>query len=468
VLSTDDVRAASHPAVARLRAGVDALLTVNLAGLSDEDVLAVSRELEVERRRLASVDQAVVAQIDQRCLAFERGCKNTTTLLALMLRVDPSEAKGRVLAAENHADRVGISGEPLPPLFPAVAAAVAAGSISPTHARIVTDAVEALPADVQIARGAEIERSLVDNAQRFQPKDLRLIARRLNETYDQDGRCASDDDRERRRFLDMRQHADGTVSGRFHTDAVTGEALMVVIDAGSKPRPAQDGTADPRAARQRRHDALRDCLMTVLRSGSLPASGGVSTTIVLTMTLDQFTRAGCAGGQTSVATVGMPRGPTGDQADVSAGGRPRGAADDLVHSGHGALIGLEQVGVLLGDARILPVVLDSVRGISAYGSAHRFFTEGQRLAMAARDRGCSFPGCTVPPAWCEAHHVIEAAGGGPTSVNNGTLLCGAHHRDFGRLGYRCMMLGGIPHWIAPDWVDPQRTPHRNTAHDAGD
>jgi hypothetical protein len=95
-----------------------------------------------------------------------------------------------------------------------------------------------------------------------------------------------------------------------------------------------------------------------------------------------------------------------------------------------------------------------VRRIEAYGDTHRIFTANQRLALAARDRGCTFPGCTSGPAWCEAHHVIDYADGGRTSVVNGTLLCPYHHRHFARLGYRCTMINGNPHWIAPAWIDP--------------
>jgi hypothetical protein len=71
----------------------------------------------------------------------------------------------------------------------------------------------------------------------------------------------------------------------------------------------------------------------------------------------------------------------------------------------------------------------------------------------------------VPAAWCEAHHVVGFVLGGPTSVENGTLLCGHHHRMFERLGYHCVMIDGIPHWIPPRWIDREGTPRRNTAHD---
>ena len=241
--------------VAQFRAAVDALYELQMAMVPDAELLELLREVEVQRRRLDGVDHRLVAEVDARGLAFERGCRGTAALLVQVLRVDAGEATARVAAAQELGPRVGVSGEQLGPIFPAVAAALESGSISSVHARIVTETVEALPADVQAERGGQIEGSLVGEAQKFVPRDLRLIARRLRDTYDQDGRCASDEDRARRRFLDLREHADGTVSGSFHTDAVTGQALLAAVGAGSKPQPAADGTPDPRTAGQRRHDA---------------------------------------------------------------------------------------------------------------------------------------------------------------------------------------------------------------------
>jgi len=105
-----------------------------------------------------------------------------------------------------------------------------------------------------------------------------------------------------------------------------------------------------------------------------------------------------------------------------------------VRSGHGAHLSVEQALTLFGDSRIMPVVLGKTRQITEYGSTHRIFTEGQRLAMIARDLGCSFPGCTAPPAWCQAHHITDFAITRRTSVDDGTLLCGLHHREHPRLG----------------------------------
>jgi hypothetical protein len=38
-----------------------------------------------------------------------------------------------------------------------------------------------------------------------------------------------------------------------------------------------------------------------------------------------------------------------------------------------------------------------------------------------------FAGCTAPASWCDVHHVQHWAHGGPTSCENGALLCERHH-----------------------------------------
>jgi hypothetical protein len=51
-----------------------------------------------------------------------------------------------------------------------------------------------------------------------------------------------------------------------------------------------------------------------------------------------------------------------------------------------------------------------------------------RRGVEVRDRHCIFTGCAAPTHWCEVHHVLEwHADDGPTSIENGALLCEAHH-----------------------------------------
>ncbi|WP_460791869.1 HNH endonuclease signature motif containing protein [Nocardioides maradonensis] len=48
--------------------------------------------------------------------------------------------------------------------------------------------------------------------------------------------------------------------------------------------------------------------------------------------------------------------------------------------------------------------------------------------MRLRDKKCRADGCTVPVTWTEAHHLKPWSEGGHTTVGDGILLCGHHHR----------------------------------------
>jgi hypothetical protein len=175
--------------------------------------------------------------------------------------------------------------------------------------------------------------------------------------------------------------------------------LRTFFDATARPKPETDGVNDPRTAGQRRHDAVLDGLKLLARAELLPQAGGVTTTVMLTMSEESF--------------------ETGD-----------GTAT----TGHGVILPAKQVLMWLdGETRIVPVVFDNIKRIVATGTGQRLFTEAQRLAMAARDSGgppanegvaggggCSFPGCDAPPQWTQAHHVIEYAEGGPTCPDWGS------------------------------------------------
>ncbi len=50
-----------------------------------------------------------------------------------------------------------------------------------------------------------------------------------------------------------------------------------------------------------------------------------------------------------------------------------------------------------------------------------------RRALALRDRGCAFPGCTHS-RFLHGHHIRHWLHGGETSVDNLALLCSVHHR----------------------------------------
>ena len=58
----------------------------------------------------------------------------------------------------------------------------------------------------------------------------------------------------------------------------------------------------------------------------------------------------------------------------------------------------------------------------------RLASPAQRLALAFRDRYCTYPGCSRPATWSlHAHHAIPHSEGGPTTLPNMVLLCPQHH-----------------------------------------
>jgi hypothetical protein len=50
-----------------------------------------------------------------------------------------------------------------------------------------------------------------------------------------------------------------------------------------------------------------------------------------------------------------------------------------------------------------------------------------RRAVLARHQHCTYPGCRVPAAFCQIHHYIPRARGGPTSLGNLGPVCQFHH-----------------------------------------
>jgi hypothetical protein len=114
------------------------------------------------------------------------------------------------------------------------------------------------------------------------------------------------------------------------------------------------------------------------------------------------------------------------------------------------------------NAGILPIVLGGGSVVLDLGRTARLFDKTQRVALAARDGGCVFPGCGRPPAWTEAHHVTPWSRGGKTDLANGALLCGFRHRliHAGEWDVR-IAADGIPEVVPPERVDPHRRPIRH-------
>ena len=80
------------------------------------------------------------------------------------------------------------------------------------------------------------------------------------------------------------------------------------------------------------------------------------------------------------------------------------------------------------DANVVRVVTNGASEPLDVGRASRTVSPAQRRALTIRDRGCVFPGCDRPPGWCDGHHIVHWADGGPTDLANLALLCHHHHK----------------------------------------
>lgn len=220
----------------------------------------------------------------------------------------------------------------------------------------------------------------------------------------------------------------GTVAGlaewQLLLDAEAEAILAAALDPLTTPRPHADEHGhtrlDPRTASQRRADALVEILS---RAGQV----------------DDSDIPGCGAGRVQVTT----------SLDALAGKVPGGGFDE-----HGHRLSASAVRRLACDADLVPVVLGGPSEPLDVGRLKRLFTPGQRRAVYLRDRHCSFPGCTVPAAWTQIHHVLHWVFGGATDLLNAAALCQRHHTIVHKYGFTATVTATEVIWHIPEGFHP--------------
>ncbi len=339
-------------------------------------------------------------------------------LAALELRVlaeaDRAGA-GDITAAASAADWVAIETRQTRPVVRAdlklaqalerlevLGAAMGTGAVNPAQARAIVRALDRLPATGEFAVTPEqrvaAERHLVDLAADYDAKALAVLGQRIFEVIAPEiaerfeGKTleAMEAAALRRTTLELHEDDEGTCHGRFRIPALHGQMLRKMLHALTTP------TSDPgqRLPGPVEHGIAFCDLLERIPAKSLPKAGGCSATVVVTMTLDQLL--------TALGAAGLDTGGHGS--------RPAEARR------------------LACTAGIIPVVLGGRSQVLDVGRRRRFHTEAQRIAMSIRDHGCTTQDCDRPPGLCHAHHDIPWSRGGPTTLTNGRLLCGHHHR----------------------------------------
>jgi hypothetical protein len=288
-----------------------------------------------------------------------------------------------------------------------VAAGVAEGSVNLAQARVIVAALEDLPTGEVGAEGlARAEEALVGYAATYAPRELRRLGRRILEVAapesceQAEGRAL---EREERRAaavtsLSLRRCGDGTtrIHGRL-ADAVA-DRLRTYLDAYTSPRHRaavhheHEDPEEPLTPRKRLGQAF-GAFLEAADPKRMPAHGGDATTVLVTIDYETL--------RSDLAGVGL------------VGEEPISAA---------------QARRLACTAGIIPVVLGARSEVLDLGRSQRLFSPAQHKALAVRDKTCRAEGCTIPAAWCEAHHAKTPwALGGLTNIADGALLCSWHH-----------------------------------------
>ncbi|CAN5540791.1 hypothetical protein BH23ACT6_BH23ACT6_13750 [soil metagenome] len=185
-------------------------------------------------------------------------------------------------------------------------------------------------------------------------------------------------------------HADAEGMNRCGSDNASD--VENLAQAGNVEAGNVEAGKDARTATQRRYDAV----MTVLRRG---VAGGKQTpttpkaAVQVTISWDVLLAELTGTGTTTTGEVLSP----------------------------------ETVRKMACDADLIPIVLGTDNEILNMGRTKRLVTPGQRRVLGHRDQHCSFPGCSTPAPWCDAHHVIHWCRGGLSDIPNYVLLCGRHH-----------------------------------------
>ena len=111
-------------------------------------------------------------------------------------------------------------------------------------------------------------------------------------------------------------------------------------------------------------------------------------------------------------------------------------------TGGGGLLPMSEVIRQASKAHHYLAVFDKHTAEPLYlGRAKRLASTAQRIMLYAKERGCTFPGCTAPAYHSQVHHAVaDWVDGGQTNITDETLACGTDNRRVKRGGWRTRKL----------------------------
>jgi hypothetical protein len=354
-------------------------------------------ELSVLSSRLEGLRLQVIAASDD--VAEQDGCRNVSSWLGPRTRTDygPNGASER------------LSGD-LEEKWRRVGAGLRDGRVNLAQSKVIVRALNNLGDDIPPLVLGKAEAHLVEQAELFSPKQLRVLGDKILEVvapdlYEDEERKKLEKSEQRaaaQTKLSMTDRGDGTVDLKARIPESDAARLKRYLEAFTSPRhdantPGGGRNIDPATGQKLPHDrVLGNAFRAFLESVDpmrMPIQGGDATKVIVTIPWTDL-------------KAGVGVGMLGDGTRITAG----------------------EVRRLACNAGILPAVLGGKSEVLDLGRMRRLYNGKQRQAMAIENPECRAEGCTIPAAWCEGHHFSQSwVDGGKTDLKDGKLLCPWHH-----------------------------------------
>ena len=393
-----------------LRSAVDALAAVPreldpVRALDDADLLDLTR-LAADEVRLAQLHVSLLAGEIARRSAPELGHSGLATRTGHrtadeLVRV----TTGTRVADARVAVRVGTAvGAETPG---AVGTAVLDGRVSVAIADAITTGLGVADGLVSASTLDGAAEELITRVEGLDADRVAREARAVRDEIDAEGIQSREEVRRDRRSLRIGRRADGMGYANWVLDPETFAVVREVYDRITSPR--RGGPSFVAEADRERAQAVLDDARTTEQLAS-----------------DVFAELLRQGAHADSSQL-LGNGPIGVRMLVAARTlTERRGAGWL--EGHVDAVSVATVERQACAAGMVTITVDSDGQPLNLGRERRLFSRAQRLALAARDGGCRWPGCERPPSWCEAHHIEHwYRDGGRTDVADGILLCRHHH-----------------------------------------
>jgi Domain of unknown function (DUF222)/HNH endonuclease len=371
-------------ALEALEGAVDRLARCDQANYADSGSI---ERLERVRSRLGAIVTGAVAEFDASGAWAPSGARTAAAWLRRQCRLPSNEASREVRRGRECRE------------LPHFEAAWSAGEIGAACVDLVAS-VRRPATDAALARDEEM---LVEYAKTLVFAEFVRVLRYWEQHADPDGAEEDAMERRARRDVYLVPSVGGTFLGKMTLDAIPGaivsgehERLERELFEADWAKARADLGRDPtveelgRTSAQRRADALVEM---ATRSATAPADGRRPTPL-FSVLVDYPTLSGRICQLAQGATVISP----------------------------GTLL------PWLDEAYVERAVFAPGRRVEV-GITSRFFTGATRRAIELRDQECRHPYCDEPAERCQADHIVEFSKGGPTSQQNGQLLCGFHNRQ---------------------------------------